>query len=106
MLALQTNGQARLATVVLGEDSAASKSWDPRRSAKMAGPLSQRRSGFPSAIQHDSLLRPEDCGGPIMDIDGRIVGLNIARAGRVASYALPSTVVKKHLDYWLAELTK
>jgi serine protease Do len=56
--------------------------------------LSERRGGFSLAIQHDSVLKPADCGGPIVDLDGKAVGLNIARAGRVESYALPAAVVR------------
>jgi serine protease Do len=52
------------------------------------GALSQRRNDFPKAIQHDTVLRPSDCGGPIVDSAGRVIGLNIARADRTASYAL------------------
>ena len=33
-----------------------------------------------------------------MDLDGKVVGINIARAGRVASYALPGEVVWPLLD--------
>jgi len=39
------------------------------------------------------VLQNWQCGGPLMNLDGKAVGLNIARAGRVASYALPSSVV-------------
>jgi serine protease Do len=59
----------------------------------LGGPLSERRAGFPLAIQHDTVLTPQDCGGPLVDLDGRCVGINIARAGRVNSYALPTSVV-------------
>jgi serine protease Do len=72
----------------------------------LGGALSERRSGFPLAIQHDSVLRPADCGGPIVDLDGKVVGLNIARAGRVESYALPASVVRATVDKLLRmELT-
>jgi serine protease Do len=64
----------------------------------LGGPLSERRSGFPLAIQHDSVLRPTECGGPIVDLDGKAVGLNIARAGRVESYALPASVVRETVE--------
>jgi serine protease Do len=64
----------------------------------LGGKLSERRAGFPLAIQHDSVLRPYDCGGPIVDLDGKVVGLNIARAGRVESYALPATLVRETVD--------
>ncbi len=57
------------------------------------GGLSGRRSGFPQIIQHDTILLPKDCGGPLVDLDGRVVGLNIARAGRVETWALPADVI-------------
>lgn len=60
----------------------------------LGGPLSKRRSGFPSAIQHDTVLRPQDCGGPIVNLDGKAIGINIARSGRVDSMALPVSIVK------------
>jgi serine protease Do len=55
--------------------------------------LSERRAGFPVILQHDSVLKPTDCGGPLVDLDGKVVGINIARAGRVESYAVPSEVI-------------
>lgn len=59
----------------------------------LGGDLSFRRSGFPQVIQHDTFLLPEHCGGPLVDLEGRVVGINIARAERIASYALPAAVV-------------
>lgn len=56
--------------------------------------LSRRRFGFPTALQHDTVLKPADCGGPLVDLDGRVVGINIARAGRTESYAIPSDVLR------------
>ena len=35
-----------------------------RRMNEMSGPLSERDSGFPEALQHDIPLLPSDCGGP------------------------------------------
>ena len=52
--------------------------------------LSNRRGGFPMILQHDTVLKPADCGGPLVDLDGRALGINIARAGRTESYAIPS----------------
>ncbi len=64
----------------------------------LGGKLSERRSNFDKVLQHDSVLRPTDCGGPLVDLDGRAVGLNIARAGRVESYALTADVVLALVD--------
>jgi serine protease Do len=41
-------------------------------------------------LQHDTVIRPADCGGPLVDLDGKAVGINIARAGRTESYAIPA----------------
>jgi serine protease Do len=60
----------------------------------MGGALSSRRVGFPNFLQHDSVITPQECGGPLVDLDGKVVGINIARAGRVESYAVPSEAVQ------------
>jgi hypothetical protein len=56
----------------------------------MGTKLNNRRGGFPFILQHDSGLRPEVCGGPLVDIDGKVVGINIARAGRTETFAIPA----------------
>ncbi|MEM6472313.1 MAG: PDZ domain-containing protein, partial [Planctomycetota bacterium] len=58
------------------------------------GPLSDIRSGFETVLQHDTVLKPEQCGGPLIDLSGRAIGLNIARAGRVETLALPALEVQ------------
>jgi serine protease Do len=49
-------------------------------------------------LPHDTPLRPKDCGGPLVDTDGRVAGINIARALRVATYALPARDVRQVLN--------
>jgi serine protease Do len=65
------------------------------RMNRLGGNLSERAEGFELAIQHDTVLQPWQCGGPLVNLDGKAFGLNIARAGRVASYALPADLVKQ-----------
>ncbi len=55
--------------------------------------LSKRRQNFPLAFQHDSPVSAAQCGSPLVDLDGNIVGINIARAGRVSTLALPMTAI-------------
>jgi serine protease Do len=55
--------------------------------------LSLKRTGFPVILQHDTVIKPKDCGGPLVDLDGKAVGINIARAGRTESYAIPTEAV-------------
>jgi len=64
----------------------------------MGSKLSDRRAGFPIILQHDSVIKPNDCGGPLVNLEGKVLGINIARAGRTESYAIPSEVVRPLLE--------
>ena len=65
---------------------------------RLGGALSSRRSGFPEVIQHDSLVRANQCGGPLVNLAGEIIGINIARAGRVETFTLSSQSVGEALE--------
>ncbi len=58
---------------------------------QMGSDLSEKRTGFPTYFQSDTVLKPKDCGGPVCDLDGHVLGINIARVGRVESYSIPSS---------------
>lgn len=66
------------------------------------GLISARSSGFRSVFLHDTVLLPTQCGGPLVDLNGQVVGINIARAGRVTSYALPTSTVRPVIENMLA----
>ena len=68
--------------------------------------LSDRRDGFPVALQHDSVIKPTDCGGPLVDLDGHVIGINIARGGRTDSYAIPSEEITKLLPDLMSKVSK
>lgn len=57
------------------------------------GPFSEERYNFPAVITHDIRIRPEECGGPLVSSSGAVVGINIARALRVATYAVPGEAI-------------
>lgn len=59
------------------------------------GPFSDRRFGFDKVIAHDSIIEPEQCGGPLVDLKGNVIGINIARSMRVASFAIPLKEVER-----------
>ena len=63
----------------------------------MGNEISRRRDGFDSVLQHDATLDPDQCGGPLVDLNGRCIGVNIARAGRIEAYTLPVSEVRKAL---------
>ena len=69
-----------------------------QRMERMGTEISENRSGYALALQHDCPISPQHCGGPLVDLSGRVLGVNIARASRVKSYAVPAQVVKKLVE--------
>jgi len=69
----------------------------------LGGDLSQRRFGFPDAFQHDTVVKPTDCGGPVVNLAGEVVGMNIARAGRTETYAIPTSTLAGLIEKLLAK---
>ncbi len=69
------------------------------RMNKMGGHrYSTVKDGFQAVIQSDMQLEPEDCGAPVIDLDGRVVGIAVARAGRIKSFIIPARTVKTLLE--------
>ena len=60
-----------------------------------SGRVSQRRGGFHAALQHDIAVDPAACGGPLFDVEGRLIAVNIARRGRESTLAIPIEDVLK-----------
>lgn len=66
-------------------------------------PASRRSSGFGPVLQHDSAVAANRMGGPVVDLDGRVVGMNIARVDRTKTYALPAQAVREAAQRLIAE---
>jgi serine protease Do len=98
-LKIERDEKEQILKVTLGKRPANSRA-DMQNS--MGSQLSQRRTGFPVILQHDGVVKPADCGGPLVDLEGRVVGINIARAGRTETHAIPGEVVRKLLNDLLA----
>jgi serine protease Do len=61
---------------------------------RMGSELSSRRSGYPTILQFDGVIKPADCGGPLVNLEGKVIGISIARAGRTENWAVPSEVIR------------
>ena len=59
---------------------------------------SGRRDGFGEIVPHDADLTPDDCGGPLFDLEGRLVGINIARNSRTRSFTLPASLISEFVE--------
>lgn len=60
------------------------------RNDAMSGAYSERRTGFPRVMQHDIMGNRSFMGGPVFNLDGECVGMNIARFSRCETYAIPA----------------
>ena len=79
-------------TTAAGTFSRAAAQRDGRLSSlsERGGKLSKRRDGFPRALYHDQPLSPSLSGTPLIDLKGKVLGINIARAMRHRSLAIPT----------------
>ena len=64
------------------------------RLSEAGGTVSKRHGKFITAFTHDTVIQATDCGGPIVNLDGKAVGLNIARVDRTATYAIPASMLR------------
>ncbi len=76
------------------------------RNLRMSGEVSKRRAGFERIIQHDVTMTTTDIGGPLLDLEGRLVGINIARSNRVEFFAIPVEDVRRVLGEKAAAIAK
>lgn len=76
------------------------------RNDQMSGDFSPRRSGFPRVIQHDILGNRSVVGGPLLDLDGRCLGMNIAQADRAQSFAIPVEDLKELISRMMKDAAK
>jgi serine protease Do len=107
-IVLERDGKRLELTATLGKrtpDQLPPKGKGPNRGDfqnSMGSALSERRTGIPRFFQTDAVIKPTDCGGPLVDLDGRAVGLVIARAGRTESHVIPAETVNGLLPVLLA----
>jgi serine protease Do len=69
----------------------------PLQTGDAASGHSFRLDDFPTVFEHDVPLFPHECGGPVVDLTGRAVGITIARVGPHGCMAIPGDCVLRLL---------
>jgi S1-C subfamily serine protease len=66
----------------------------------VAGDFSGRSEFLEGVIQTDAAINPGNSGGPLLDIAGKVIGVNVAvqRGAENIGFALPSNTVKSIVD--------
>lgn len=98
-LKLQRGEEQLVKEVVLGDLGSTGRRASNRASEmdSMGSEVSKRRTGFSNIIQTDFPIDANQCGGPVTDLDGNVVGMVIARSGRVETMILPSSTLREVL---------
>ena len=84
--------------VLLGSRFAAMPDPNKEMLERMEVKLSANRIDYPSALEHDLPLDPSECGGPLVNLEGQVIGMNIARAGRIRSLAISAADIAPLLN--------
>lgn len=105
-LSIQRHGEKKKITATLGSVADTLSSRRARFQGRLGTSLSKRRFLFPSALEHDSELAPNHCGGVLVNLDGKAIGLNIARASRISCYAIPARIARRILKSLASQHTE
>jgi S1-C subfamily serine protease len=103
-LGVRRETEERSVEVRLGSHSTVTSNWTGEDYAN--GGVSLRTDNFADVIQHQMPLSPRDMGGPLLDLDGKAVGINIARADRVTTFALPVSAFWGKVQEWIVQARK
>lgn len=95
-LLVDANGTEKNVNVLLGNRPKMPQYFGGRleQMERMGGPISQVRDSFANVIQTDMRPKPNQIGGPVVDLKGRVIGITMARADRTRSFVMPSAAVE------------
>lgn len=95
-LLVEVNGKEKSIPVLLGNRPNIPQYFGGRleQMERMGGPISQVRDSFTQVIQTDMRPKPNQIGGPVVDLKGRAIGITMARADRTRSFVMPAAAVE------------
>jgi serine protease Do len=98
-LRVRSNDGEKTIGVTLSKRPELPKIYNPRleQMERMGGKISRVRDSFTQVLQTDMRPSPDQIGGPVVDLEGRVIGITVARADRTRSFIMPSAAVVKML---------
>ena len=98
-LRVRTRGDEKTISVTLSKRPELPKIYNPRleQMERMGGKISRIRDSFTQVLQSDMRPSPDQIGGPVVDLEGRVIGITVARADRTRSFIMPSAAIAKML---------
>ncbi len=100
-LTIRRGSRERKLGVLLGnrpDDLLAEPAARLRQMERMGTRISKVRDRFSRVVQTDMRLQPDQAGGPVVDLEGRVLGITLARADRTRSFVMPAAVVMEMLE--------
>ena len=61
---------------------------------RMGGKLNGIRDSFSKVVQSDMKIQANQIGGPVVDLEGRVVGITMARADRTRTYIMGGAAIE------------
>jgi serine protease Do len=94
-LRIETAGKERDVEVLLSNRPVLGQFAGGRLNAMegMGGALNRIRDSFSRVVQSDMKIKSDQIGGPVVDLEGRVVGITMARADRTRTYIMGSKAV-------------
>ena len=95
-LRIETAGKERDVEVLLSNRPVIGQFAGGRLNAmeRMGGKLNGIRDSFSKVVQSDMKIQAYQIGGPVVDLEGRVVGITMARADRTRTYIMGGAAIE------------
>ena len=95
-LRIETAGKERDVEVLLSNRPVIGQFAGGRLNAmeRMGGELNGIRDSFSKVVQSDMKIQANQIGGPVVDLEGRVVGITMARADRTRTYIMGGAAIE------------